>query len=114
MLKFVQGVRVRNENFPAFFIFSTLMASLRHQMVSSAQLVKCHITMVSSLRGGSKCVRSSSDGVLCAAHHLHHAILSLLHREGGPRVRESRHLQTGQTCDGRSEGPGGLLCHTVP
>ena len=28
-------------------------------------------------------------------------------------VRESRHLQTGQTCHGRSEGPGGVLCHPL-
>ena len=67
-----------------------------------------------SLRGGSQPVWPAADGDVGAAHHLHHALLSLLHREGGPGVRESRHLQTGPAGLGRSPGAGSLLCHPLP
>ena len=40
-------------------------------------------------------------------------ILSLLRGEGGPGVRESRHLQTGPAAVRRSPGTRGLLCHPL-
>ena len=76
-------------------------------IISSLQCCDC------SLWGGSQSVWSAPHGDVRAAHHLHHAFLSLLHRQSGPGVRESRHLQTRPAAVRRSPGPGSVLHHPL-
>ena len=65
------------------------------------------------VRGGPGTVRYVHDCPLPRPHRPHPPSLPLLRGEGGPGLRESRHLQTGPTVDRRSPGARGLLHHSL-
>ena len=65
------------------------------------------------VRGGPGTVRYVHDCPLPRPHRPHPPSLPLLRGEGGPGVREGRHLQAGPAADRRSQGAGGLLCHPL-
>ena len=65
------------------------------------------------LRGGAWHLCSGHDSWLLVPHPRLPPALPDVRGEGGPGVRESRHLQTGSAADRRSPGAGSLLHHPL-
>lgn len=66
-----------------------------------------------SLWGGARHLRPHHDHRISPAHRGLPPPLPPLRGEGGPGVREGRHLQAGPAVDRRSSGSGGLLHHSL-
>ena len=66
-----------------------------------------------SVRGGARAVQLPAHHRLVHPDRGHAPLLPPLHHQGGPGVREGRHLQAGQVVVGGSQGTRCLLCHSV-
>ena len=81
--------------------------------VWSNQSGKTDNSLMFSLWRGTRSLQLPHDHHILPSHHRHTSPVPPLHYQGGPGVRESRHLQTGPTAVRRSPGAGSLLHHSL-
>ena len=81
--------------------------------VWSNQSGKTDNSLMFSLWRGTRSLQLPHDHHILPSHHRHTSPVPPLHYQGGPGVRESRHLQTGPASVRRSPGAGSLLCHPL-
>ena len=81
--------------------------------VWSNQSGKTDNSLMFSLWRGTRSLQLPHDHHILPSHHRHTSPVPPLHYQGGPGIRESRHLQTGPASVRRSPGAGSLLCHPL-